>query len=49
MSWGKFEWVKKLKNKPKYAEIRQYFHSETDFEERSARNKGFLITEVKTE
>ncbi|MGB9659187.1 MAG: hypothetical protein ACPLY9_01495 [Nitrososphaerales archaeon] len=49
MSWGKFEWLKQLKEIPKYAEITQQFHSEISFERDKIRNRGFLVTEANTE
>lgn len=46
MSWGKFEWIKELKNKPRYAEIVEVFHEEMSRKGGTVAKKGFLVTEV---
>ena len=49
MSWGKFEWIKELKKRPKYAEIVQVFHEEISKKGEIVRKRGFLVTEARTE
>ena len=49
MSWGKFEWLKELKEQPKHAEVNQHLREEVSFENGKVRNKGFLMTEARTE
>lgn len=48
MSWGKFEWLKELKGKPRYAEVVEKLHDEIILESNKIREKGYAITEAKT-
>jgi len=49
MSWGEFEWVKELKEKPKYAEILNRLHNEVIARGCRIRERGYAIMEAKVE
>lgn len=49
MTWGEFEWAKELKTQPKYAELTKRLHDEVVFNDDKIREKGFLVTEARTE
>jgi hypothetical protein len=49
MSWSKFEWIKELQEKPKYAEIVNKLHNEVIVKSCRIRERGYAITEAKTE
>lgn len=48
MSWGQFEWLKKVKTL-RYAEISQHLQNEIIFKDNKIRSKGFLVTEANAE
>lgn len=49
MTWGEFEWVRKMKEPPDYAEITNELHSETRFGPEGIRERGVQITEARVE
>jgi len=49
MSDGKFEWLKDLKERPKYAEVVERVHDEVSLKDKKVRERGFAVTEARTE
>jgi len=49
MSYGKFEWLKELKEKPKYAEVVERLHDEISLNGSKVHERGFAATEARTE